>query len=250
VRKNPKMSDVQIKADHAAISVAAAELTVKVLSETIARNGQVHWLLSGGTAPMEAYRLLASTYRDQIDWAKVVVALGDERCVPFDSPDATWPLINQALLNVVKVPENHQLRPKSNQRAEKAAEDYAHMLGRLVSDGDGVPHFDLVWLGMGEDGHTLSLFPGDATLTNTESLVVAVHNAPKPPPDRISLSLSALSGTDNCLILAAGKGKADVIARVFDGDETLPINRAVGTIEIGGGKVTWLLDEAAANLIK
>lgn len=121
------------------------------------------------------------------------------------------------------------------------------MLSSLIADGDTVPHFDLVWLGMGEDGHTLSLFPGYSILTNTESLVVPVRNSPKPPPDRISLTLSALSSSSNCLIMAAGSGKSDVIARVFGGDETLPIAQAAQTIEVAGGQVTWLLDTAAAS---
>lgn len=242
------MSDIQVKADIAAIASAAAELTVDILNSAIERSGQASWLLSGGTAPMGSYKLLASTYRDKVDWSKVTVAIGDERCVPFDSPDASWPLIDQALLKVVGLPETNQLRPRSDQNAEAAAQDYEQQLQRLIIDDDTVPHFDLVWLGMGEDGHTLSLFPDHRAVGDTESLVVAVHNSPKPPPDRISLTLSALSSSSNCLIMAAGDGKSGVIARAFDNDMSLPITQAVSTIELAGGHVTWLVDKAARSV--
>jgi 6-phosphogluconolactonase len=244
------MADTQIKADLEAVAQTAAELTVKTLNQAIAVHGQANWLLAGGTAPMGAYRLLASTYRDQVAWSKVVVAIGDERCVSFDSLDASWPLISQALLEVVGLPLEHQLRPKSNLGAEEAAEEYGQQLSSLIPEGSTVPHFDLVWLGMGEDGHTLSLFPEHLAFTNSEALVIPVHDSPKPPPDRISLSLGALSNSSSCLIMATGSGKAEIIAKVFAGDTSLPINQAASTIEVAGGKVTWLLDTAAASLMQ
>lgn len=244
------MSDTQIKADLEAVAQAAAELTVEALNRAIAVNGQANWLLSGGTAPMGAYRLLASTYHDQVDWSKVVVAIGDERCVSFDSPDASWPLISHALLEAVGLPEEHQLRPKSNLTAEETAKEYGQQLNSLIPEGDMVPHFDLVWLGMGEDGHTLSLFPGHPALNNSDLLVVAVHDSPKPPPDRISLSLSALTNVSSCLIMATGSGKSAIIAQALGGDDSLPINQAASTIEVSGGQVTWLLDKAAASLMQ
>jgi 6-phosphogluconolactonase len=243
------VADVQIKADPEALAVAAAELTVGTLNQAIAGSGQANWLLAGGSAPMRAYRLLAGPYRHQVDWSKVVVAIGDERCVPLDSPDANWPLINQALLEIVGLPKEHQLRPKSDLSPEVAAEDYAQQLGRLIPEGDSVPHFDLVWLGMGEDGHTLSLFPGHRALNTGDLLVVAVHDSPKPPPDRISLTLCALSNSSICLILAAGGGKSEIIAQAVAGD-SLPINQAINTIEVAGGRISWLLDEAAASQLK
>lgn len=242
------MADVQIKADLEAISAAAAELTAGVLNQAIASRGQANWLLSGGTAPMGAYRLLAGNYANQVDWSKVFVAIGDERCVEFDSPDASWPLIDQALLSVVGLPVDHQLRPKTDLSLEAAAEDYGKQLSRLMPEGGNVPELDLVWLGIGDDGHTLSLFPGHPAFTASQSLVVAVHDSPKPPPDRISLTLRALSKSNRCVIMAAGSGKSDIIAKVLTDSASLPINQAVSTIEAAGGQVTWLLDKAAASL--
>jgi 6-phosphogluconolactonase len=102
---------------------------------------------------------------------------------------------------------------------------------------------------MGEDGHTLSLFPSHAAL-QSEALVAAVHNSPKPPPGRISLTLKALAGADNCLIMVSGVDKAKILARALKGDKKLPIVQAVAAIEAAGGQVTWLVDKAAASLAK
>lgn len=241
------MADVRIKTDLPELAAAAAELTVEVLRRAIARRGRANWLLAGGTAPMGAYHLLASAYRTQVDWSNVYVAIGDERCVPLDSPDASWPLIEQALLQTLPIPKDQQLQPKSDLSAEVAALDYEQQLASLIVDDDSAPHFDMVWLGMGEDGHTLSLFPGHAALKYTEPFVVAVHNSPKPPPDRISLTLRALTNATNCLIMATGSGKAEVIGQIFNDHVALPIKQAADTLENAGGQVIWLFDEAAAS---
>ena len=244
------MAKVQIESNLEAIAANAAELTAEGLNKAVASRGQANWLLAGGSAPMGAYRLLASSYADKVDWSKVIVAIGDERCVPLTSPDANWPLINQALLEAVGLPVEHQLKPKSEQSPEAAAEDYIQQLSSLMTEGDIVPSFDIVWLGMGEDGHTLSLFPGHPALHITGPLVIPVHNSPKPPSERISLTLKALSKSSNCLIMAAGDGKSEIIAKVFGGDGSLPINQAVSAIEAGGGQVTWLIDESAASRLE
>jgi 6-phosphogluconolactonase len=102
---------------------------------------------------------------------------------------------------------------------------------------------------MGEDGHCLSLFPGHPEVEITDRLAVDVHDSPKPPPDRLSLTLPALRGTGCCAIVAAGGGKAEVIARARAGDDALPVTRAVKEITEAGGTVRWLLDrDAAAKL--
>jgi 6-phosphogluconolactonase len=109
------------------------------------------------------------------------------------------------------------------------------------------PRLDLVWLGVGPDGHCLSLFPGFPELEVVDRAVVPIHGAPKPPPDRISLTLAALTGADRLVVLVSGAEKADAVARARAGDASLPITRAVTTVQDAGGSVTWLLDRAAAG---
>jgi 6-phosphogluconolactonase len=109
------------------------------------------------------------------------------------------------------------------------------------------PRLDLVWLGVGPDGHCLSLFPGFPELEVVDRAVVPVHGAPKPPPDRVSLTLAALAGADRLVVLVSGADKADAVAKARAGDAGLPITRAVTTVQDAGGSVTWLLDRAAAG---
>lgn len=109
------------------------------------------------------------------------------------------------------------------------------------------PRLDLVWLGVGPDGHCLSLFPGFPELEAVDRAVVGVHGAPKPPPDRISLTLAALTGANRLVVLVSGAEKADAVAKARAGDASLPITRAVATVQDAGGSVTWLLDRAAAG---
>ena len=243
------MASVAIQQDLEAVSNVAAEISTDVLRSAIADHGAAFWLLSGGTAPMGAYSVLAGSYKDLLDWKQVFVAIGDERCVPFDDPQASWPNIEHAFLDPIGLPKENQLRPQSDQPAEDAAKDYDKIIAGISPNEAGIPHFDMVWLGMGEDGHTLSLFPGNPALNDADSLVVGVHDAPKQPPERISLTAKALGNTSNCLILVTGIEKGGIISKVFNGDESYPINLAIAAIEAGGGRVTWVLDEAAGSFI-
>lgn len=241
------MATVLVHQDITAIADTAAQMAAQGLNDAIGAYGQATWLLAGGTAPMAAYQVIADIYRKKIDWANVTVAIGDERLVPPEQPDSNYFSINTALLQPAKLHDNQIFWPNTALAAEAAAADYASLLASLPEKQPGIPRLDQVWLGVGEDGHTLSLFPGNPALQITDALVVPVHDAPKPPPDRISMSLRGLWGTRNCLIIATGSTKAPVIARALKGDDSLPITKAVTLIEQAGGQVTWLLDKASAG---
>lgn len=242
------MATVLVKENLAAVAETAAELVCKSLTDAIAAYGQAVWVLAGGTAPMDAYRILAAKYEAKIDWEHIWVAMGDERCVPIGHTDSNWLQASTMLLDQVAIPDVNKLRPTAGLVAEKEAELYEANFLQLPQKQPGIPRLNHVWLGMGEDGHTLSLFPGHPSLAPTEKLIIPVHGSPKPPPDRISLTFKALTGTESCLIMAVGVGKAAVVAQALQGDTTLPIVQAVQSIESAGGKVVWLLDKAAANL--
>ncbi|MGX1777347.1 6-phosphogluconolactonase [Nocardia brasiliensis] len=227
------------------VAIRAATLTVEVLTEALANEESVSFGLAGGSLPPKAYQILASKYRKALDWQKVSFLIGDERCVPLDDPESSWPAA-LPMLDSFGIPESQRLRPRSDLQAEVAATDYEVMLVKALGRNKSGLRISLLWKGMGEDGHTLSLFPDHASIAHTDSLVIPVHNSPKPPPDRISLSLSALAGTSRCLALITGSGKADVVAKILDGDESFPIVQATRVIEQAGGSVTWLLDSDAA----
>jgi 6-phosphogluconolactonase len=220
------------------VAKAAAEYAVEVLKEAIELNGTATWVLAGGSTPMAAYRILAKDHVHSLDWKKVTIAIGDERCVPFDHPDSNWGSIIQVLEPLSILKEN-QITPTSITNPKTAAVEYENAIESLAV-------FDLVWLGMGEDGHTLSLFPGHEQDLRSERLVIPALDSPKPPAERITLTLKALERTRHCYILAAGAGKADVVSLALAGDRHLPIARAAMIISESDGTVTWLIDEAAA----
>jgi 6-phosphogluconolactonase len=240
---------VEVVADAAALAEAAARRAVADLQDAVEAHGSATWVLTGGTTPVAAYRRLAAhDLRAGIEWDRIRAAMGDERCVPVDHPDANWGQAAAALLDHVPVPDHHLLRPRGELPAEAAADDYAAVLRKLPAAPGGGPRLELLWLGVGEDGHCLSLFPGRPELEVRDRLVVAVHHAPKPPPDRVSLTLAALAGVERLLVLAAGDAKATAVAAARGGDRDLPIARAAATVRDAGGDVTWLLDRAAAGV--
>lgn len=224
-----------------AVAKEAARHAVDTLRHAIQAHGSAIWVLSGGTTPNLAYDILTHEYLDQLDWSKVIFVIGDERIGPLNGPDNNWSVIEEALLQ--HLPNATFLRPKSNLSSEKAAIDYETRLMKLAQSQNTVyPRFTLVWLGMGPDGHTLSLFPGHPDFKPTDAhLVTPVHNSPKPPADRISLTLQALTNAESIVILATGKSKRDALSQIIDSTSQLPIAQAAAT----NNHTLWLLDKDA-----
>jgi 6-phosphogluconolactonase len=237
---------VQVVEGPGELAEAAARAAITDLEAAVEAHGRATWVLTGGSTPAAAYRRLAAhDLRAGVEWDRVRVAMGDERCVPPDHPDSNWGQAAAALLDHVPVPAHHLLRPQGELGAEPAADAYQATLAALPAAPGGAPRLEVVWLGVGEDGHCLSLFPGRPEVEVGDRLVVPVHDSPKPPPDRVSLTLAALVGTERLLVLAAGAGKAGAVARARAGDDRLPVTRAVAAVRSAGGSVTWLLDRAA-----
>jgi 6-phosphogluconolactonase len=182
------------------------------IEQAKAEGRTAHLSLSGGNTPRPAYaRLVDLVPLD--DWGGVELWLGDERMVPWDDPESNYLLAEQAL-GVTGAPI-HVVNTSGT--AEEAAAGYSELLRERVPAGeDGVPVLDFNLLGLGEDGHTASLFPDNPGL-GEEGVVIAVHDSPKPPPDRVSLSLPVLKAARGSVILAVGEGKADAVAKVMAG---------------------------------
>jgi len=233
----PRIFDTTTELAH-----AAAEQTIALLEAAIAKHGTAVWVLAGGSTPMLAYEAIARDYIDEIDWSKVMILIGDERIGPLNGKDNNWHQINKILLNKISA---RKIRPESNLRAVDTAKHYEKMLDELPQTTTGMPRFDVLWLGVGPDGHTLSLFPGHDSITPTKRLVIPVHNSPKPPSDRVSLSLRALTGTKTALILVGGSEKQDAITKALSGGH-LPIALAAHIITAHRGHVRWLLDKSVA----
>lgn len=214
----------------AALAQRAVELISAAAQRAIAARGVFRIVLAGGSAPQASYALLADSAQQWLAWR---VFLGDERCLSADDPQRNLQMLQEKLLSRVAIPAAHIYCPAVETGCSAAAVSYAQLIA---------PHlpFDLVMLGVGEDGHTASLFPGRAH--DPDALCEAVTDAPKPPPERVSMGLGALRHTRAVLVLTSDSGKRDALARWRAGDTRLPITRACAGLP---GHV--LIDRAAAD---
>ena len=192
------------------VAQRACEEILRVADSAINKRGRFSIVLAGGTTPERTYALLAES---ESDWDKWHIYLGDERCLPSDDDERNSVMVARSLTNKVPIPTG-QIHPiPAELDPEEAALRYESIL-------TGALPFDLVLLGMGEDGHTASLFPGH--IHDSKRLVVTVHNAPKPPADRVSLSPAALSASRELIFLVTGAGKKEAVLRWRNG-EKLPV---------------------------
>lgn len=217
----------RVLADVGAVALAAARLIAEAAAEAIAHRGRFRLVLAGGRTPEAAYRLLVN---QGADWHLWEFYFGDERCLPADHAERNSQMAEEAILSQIPLNKGKVHPIPAELGAEVAAEHYARIIAAAAP-------FDLVLLGVGEDGHTASLFPGRPL--DPEAWVIPVHDAPKPPPDRVSLGLGALQSSRHLLVLATGAGKRAALERWQAGEE-LPIARVCH-----GQRVTVLLDEAA-----
>ena len=222
------------------VADAAAENAVEILRLAIEEKGSASWVLAGGTSPMLSYRKIVTDFADAIDWSLVTLIIGDERMVFLDDPDSNWGTIISLFESHPGMARAKQLVPHIHKSPELTAADYEER----IRDA-GINRFDLVWLGVGEDGHTLSLFPGnDGFTAATDQLVIPVYNSPKPPSNRISLSLKAAEMIVELVIFAVGSAKRDILKRArLKGD--VPVSVFAQTAEDHGAEVRWLYDDDA-----
>ena len=214
--------------DKAAVAQATAERILTAAGAAIERHGQFRLCLAGGSTPMAAYELLAGA---DADWARWWIYHGDERCLAVGDPERNSLAADKAWLDLVPVPREQVFAIPAERGAEAAAEAYEPIVKAALP-------FDLVLLGIGEDGHTASLFPGRRLAD--DRLVVPVHDSPKPPPDRVSLTIAAFSQSEQLLILVTGEGKADAVRRWSEG-HPLPVAQVAASAES-----LVLIDRAAA----
>ncbi|MEW6612995.1 MAG: 6-phosphogluconolactonase [Pseudomonadota bacterium] len=208
----------------------AAAAIGRIAAEAIARRGDFHFVLAGGSTPIAIYARLRDL---DCDWSAWHIYIGDERCVGPEHPERNSRMAEEAWLRHVPIPAG-QIHPiRGELGPARAAADYAALLA-------SVPRFDLVTLGLGEDGHTASLFPDHPWGVEADApATLAVTDSPKPPPERVSLSARALSQAPQVFFYVAGAAKRDAVARWRRG-EGIP----AGAIRPANGVDIWV-DEAA-----
>jgi len=213
----------------------ATEHIVSRLLAAHAGGGIFRLSLCGGSTPAAVYRALAE--RPGIDWQRVLLTFGDERPVPPDDPQSNYRMVKEALLDPVGVPSTSVLRLSGELPPEEAASRAEGQLRQLASlAGEPVFRHDLVLLGMGDDGHTASLFPGTTALDEKERWVVA-NRVPQLGTDRITFTYPLIAAADEALFLVNGAAKHAMAEKVLSGDPAYPASA------VRAGRVAWLIGE-------
>lgn len=237
-----------VSRDRDALNLAAAEFWKRSAASAIAERGRFSIALSGGSTPRSLFELLAQAPWDaSLPWAKTHVFWGDERCVPADHPDSNFGMTNKALLSKIKIPvENIHRVPTELGSPEKIAAAYESTL-RQFFPGSAWPAFDLNLLGLGENGHTASLFPHTPVLHELQHWV-AGYFVDEIKANRVTLTVPSINHSREIAFLVSGDTKAAVVRDVLHGPrdaERLPAQ----LIQAEGGSLTWLLDQPAAKLL-
>ena len=215
--------------------------------ESVARNGRFHVALSGGSTPRPMHRLLATPpYLTDIPWAHTHIYWADERLVTEDDPASNFGAAKKDLLDRLPIQKEHIHPMVSPRPPSEAAADYERLLAKSFgTDPPKLPIFDCIFLGIGQDGHTASIFPGDRTAVDTTRWVVAV-NGGSPNVDRLTLTLAVLRQARCIVFLVTGSDKAETVQTILEQDrETLPPQ----WLASNDNQVFWFLDQDAARLL-
>src|SRR3954447_17690669 len=222
-------SDLVILPDPAALADEAARRFAGLAQAAVADHGRFTVALSGGSTPRALHqRLTQSPLCESVDWANVHLFWGDERMVPPDDIESSYRMARETLLAHVPIPAaNIYPVPTIGGTPEAAAGAYEETL--TAAFGTGLPRFDLILLGIGPDGHTASLFPGQPEVVRpSAALVVAVHNAPKPPPIRVTFTYRLINAAANVVFLVAGADKAAALREILHGSADMALLPAQG----------------------
>lgn len=219
----------------AAFAAEAATFILQEIRVAIDARRLCRLALSGGNTPRAVHAEMVRQGGD-VRWDHVQFTFGDERCVPPDHADSNYLMARESLLEPLAIPPGNVFRVRGEIDPDTAAREYEEKLA-AVAARFGEPRYvhDLVLLGMGPDGHTASLFPGAPTLAETIRNIVAIHDSPKPPPQRVTMTYPLLNAARHACFLVTGADKHPLVEAIVAGQSTLP---AAG---VRAAKVTWLL---------
>lgn len=240
--------ELRIFDDAHELAAEAADLFLWLGQQALAADGALFVALSGGSTPRALYDALAKPAQaKQLDWAKVRFFFGDERCVPPDHGESNFRLARDHLFAPLKIPPQHVHRMKGELAPETAASRYeAALRDRFDAGSPTIPRFHLVLLGLGDDGHTASLFPGTPALQESQRLVT-LGQAPTGVRDRITFTLPLINEAAAVLFLVAGSGKAPAVQAVLEPAGEAPVSLPASLVRPRQGRLLWFLDAAAAG---
>lgn len=248
------MPRITVYPDYENLVKGAAGLISELAARAIVERGRFTVALSGGNTPRPVYaRLATGDYRDRIDWSSVWIFFGDERCVPPSDLRSNYLMVRTALLDHVPIPAGNIFRMRGEDAPEKAAADYIEALQRTlggdsVSGGPPREGFDLIILGMGDNGHTASLFPGLAAVTETVRWVLPQY-VEVTGIWRVTMTPIIINAARHVVFLVSGAEKAEMLQRVLEGPYQ-PVVLPSQIIRPMSGELHWLLDQPAAARLK
>ncbi len=243
---------IEIFQDADALAAHAADFVIRAAQEAIEDYGRFTLALAGGKSPRATYAALARPDRaGRMDWPKTFIFFGDERFGPQDGPDSNAGMARQALLDHIVIPSGNVFPMPTESGANEGASAEAYI--QTLADFFGVsphglpPRFDLILLGLGDDGHTASLFPEAPTLAITDAWVASTPAGTLPPPvDRLTFTFPLINAARRVAFLVAGEAKAGIVQEVLEGHRRREAHPSEG-VQPTDGTLTWLLDEAAAS---
>ena len=228
--------------------VRAAEEVAHITGEAICTHGEFTFCLSGGSTPAATYDLLATRFRLSVDWKEVQFFWGDERCVPPDHAESNYAMANRMMLSKLGLRPDQVHRMRGEDPSAAAAAAYENLLRKRFGLGDGeFPHFDLVMLGLGDNRHTASLFPGDSVIHETQRMVAGVK-VDAEPRNRLTVTPPVINNAQRVMFLVAGQGKAAAVKDVLEGPRD-PDKFPAQIVAPHDGELIWILDKAAASLL-
>ncbi len=234
--------------DSQALFVRAAEEIVHISGESICTHGQFALCLTGGNTPADVYSLIATRFHFSVDWNAVHLFWGDERCVPHDDPASNYGMANRTMLSKLSLDPGMIYRIRGEVDPELAASEYENELRKFFSLEDGeFPRFDLILLGLGDNVHIASLFPGSPALHERQRLAVAVE-VDAPQRKRITLTPLVLNNAARVMFIVSGQNKAEAVKLALEGPRD-PDKYPAQIIDANQGEVIWLLDRPAASLL-
>jgi len=237
--------EIRIFNDLENLSQAAANLFFEQAAKSISERDRFLVALNGGNTPMQLFQLLGTDLRNQVDWNKIHIFWGDERCVPPDDPGSSYGQAREAVLNRVPIPELNIHRIQGELGPVEASKEYFLILKKFSSPPLEWPRFDLVYLGMGEDGHTASLFPGSPVEVEQPVIPVSAHYQDR-PADRVTLSPVVFNSSGMIVFMVTGEKKAITLAEVLS-DRYNPEQYPAQRINPRDGELIWLVDAQAAG---
>ncbi len=239
--------EIVVCRDAGELNRKAAEQFVALARGAQAAKGRFAVALSGGSTPKALYALLArGEYRSRIDWSRLHLFWGDERCVPPDHPESNFGMVYESLLSGVKIPSENVHRMAGEKEPKIAAAEYEAELRKFFNP-TGLPGFDLILLGLGEDGHTASLFPGSAAVEEKKRWVATVY-VETLKAHRLTFTLPVINAAAQVTFLVTGESKRAIVKQLL-GREADSSNLPAARVSPANGKLTWLITKDAAGAL-